>query len=124
MNIKSLFAIALLAFSSMNAYADEFLNADKIKALITGNTIEAKHLLKGFKFKVYFDNDGKTALRNQKGNSQKTSYSFERNLHCIYWAGKDRCANIKDNGDGTYTRVMSNGKKVVKWTKITKGKTL
>ena len=104
--------------------ADTMLNAEQIKTLVTGKTITAKHNLKGFQFTVFFDKDSKTAFRKQKGSTTKTTYSMKGNKHCILWNGKDRCANIRDNKDGTYSRVNPKGKAVVTWSKITDGKNL
>jgi len=115
--------IALLFSFSIHTSADEFLDADAVKALVTGKTIHAMHLKKDFEFKVYFDPDGKTAYRSQHGETTKTTYEFRDNKHCIFWKEKNRCANILDNGDGTYTRVNKKGKKKVKWTKFEDGKT-
>ena len=111
--------LALSAHSS----AEDFMDADAIKALVTGKTIHALHLKKDFEFKVFFDPDGETAYRSQGGEVTETTYKFVGNKHCIYWKEKDRCANILDNGDGTYTRVNKKGKKIVKWTKFEDGKT-
>ncbi len=124
--IRSVLFLSLILFVVFSASAETYLSASKIKELISGNTIDAEHLKKGFSFKVFFDKDGKTAIRNQKGNSKTISYKYEgdKDKHCIHWAGKDRCAKILDNGDGTYTRINPKGKKIVKWTKINKGKTL
>ncbi len=104
--------------------ADTMMNADQIKKLVAGKTITAKHNLKGFKFTVYFDKDNKTALRKQKGNTIKTSYSVKGNMHCLLWKGQDRCANIRDNKDGTYSRVNPKGKAIITWSKVTDGKNL
>ncbi len=120
--LKTLSLAIILGFSTQ-ANADEFLDASAVKALVTGKTIHAMHLKKDFEFKVYFDPDGETAYRSQGGETTKTTYKFDDNKHCIYWKGKNRCANILDNGDGTYTRVNKKGKKKVKWTKFEDGKT-
>jgi len=120
---KHLLPIIIL-FGANQVIAGETLSVDKVKSLIIGNTIYANHLKKEFEFKVYFDVDGVTAYRKQDGDAVKTTYKFEGNKHCIYWKDKDRCANILDNGDGTYNRVNPNGKSFVKWNKVVKGKDL
>lgn len=112
----------LLFVVSQTVLADDYMGADKIKDLISGKTIYAKHLKRNFTFKVFFDVDGETALRTDFGKTKKTKYEFKGNKHCIYWKGKNRCANILDNGDGTYTRVNKKGKKMIMWTKIIEGK--
>ncbi|HDH08724.1 MAG TPA: hypothetical protein ENG96_04515 [Gammaproteobacteria bacterium] len=120
---KYLLAVFIL-FGSTQVFAGEELNAEKVKQLVVGHTMSAVHLNKDFEFKVYFDVDGKTAYRDQDGDTTKTTYKFEGNKHCIYWRGDDRCANIIKNDDGTYDRVNEDGDHVVQWSKIVKGKQL
>lgn len=121
--LKNLFLLIIILGASQ-IIAGDVLSIDKVKSLVIGNTVEASHLKKDFEFKVYFDLDGVTAYRKQNGDIVKTTYKFEENKHCIYWKDKDRCANIVDNGDGTYNRVKPNGKSFVKWIKVVKGKVL
>jgi len=102
--------------------ADEFMSEEAIKSLLIGNTVHATHLKKEFDFKVHFSDDGKTAIREQHGDATETTYEFKGNKHCIFWKDKNRCANIIDNGDGSYFRVNKKGKKKIKWNKVTKGK--
>jgi len=118
------FGIISALILSTQATAEDYMGADAVKALVVGSTIEAEHLKKDFEFKVYFSDDVKTAIREQGGDSTETTYEFKGDKHCIFWKEKNRCANILDNGDGTYTRVNKKGKKIVKWTKIIKGKHL
>lgn len=108
------FILALFVGTSLRA--EDYLDATAIKTLITGKTIYATHLKKDFKFKVYFDKDGKSAIRQQKGKNTETTYRFEGSKHCIHWKGKDRCANIVDNGDGTYSRVNNKSKRISRST--------
>ena len=115
-----LFSSAFLI--SSQAHAENYLDNNKIKELVTGKTIYSKHLKKDFDFSAYFDADGKTAIRKKRnGDIVKTSYSIEGNKHCMQWKGKNRCARIIDNGDGTYTRVNKKGKKIIKWLKFEAG---
>lgn len=107
-----------------SAVAGEALSADQIKALISGKTVYAKHLKKGFDFKVYFDADGKTAIRDDGGNPVETTYSFDGDKHCLEWKGKNRCAQIVDNGDGTYSRLNKSGKAFIIWNRFVDGKDL
>ena len=118
------FGAAALVFVPGQSLAQEFLTTDQIEALVVGKTVHAKHLKKGFEFVIYFDPDGKTAVRKQAGETTKTTYKIEADKHCIFWKGKDRCAGIFDNGDATYDRVNPNGVHIVKWTKIVPGEEL
>ncbi|MDH5445091.1 MAG: hypothetical protein OEY52_06000 [Gammaproteobacteria bacterium] len=107
------------------AHAGDFVTGDKLASLVINKTVRAKHLKKDFEFSIYFDKDGKTAFRKKRnGEIVKTTYRFDGNKHCLFWKGKDRCASIKDNGDGTYSRINDSGNEVVKWTKLEVGKNL
>jgi hypothetical protein len=112
----------------VNIQAGDTLSGDEIRELITDKTIQAEHLTKGFTFEVYFDPDGKTAIRKQKGATVTTAYSIKGDEHCLLWNGGNRCAKIQDNGDGTYTRINTNGKAkgkaVVKWVQFEAGNQL
>lgn len=126
MKIKVLIAFfTLLLMSSFQANAAEALSADAIKALISGKTVQAEHLKKGFKFKVYFTADG-AATREWKGDIQEGSYFFKGNLHCINVGGGDKCASIVPNGDGTYKRLKGGNedKHFIDWLSISDGKKL
>lgn len=116
--------IGISVLFSGSAIAENFVPADKLSGLIINKTVHAKHLKKGFEFSVYFDKDGKTAFRKQGSDVTQTTYKIDGDKHCIFWKGKDRCAQILDNGDGTYTRVNKKGKQIVKWTRLEDGKKL
>ena len=113
-----------ILFGPAPLFAGEELSAEDVKSLVIGNTISATNLMKDFHFKVYFDSDGSTAFRSQGGEMTKTTYEFKGSKHCIYWKGKNRCANILKNDDGSYTRVNKKGKHVVQWTEIVEGNQL
>lgn len=123
-NLLSLTVIVGLPLAATSANAESMLNADQVKKLVTGKTIQAKHNLEGFKFSVYFDKDNKTAFRKQKGSTTKISYMFKGDKHCTQWKNQTRCANIRANKDGTWSRVNPNGKTVITWSSISDGKKL
>lgn len=122
--LLSLTFIVCLPLIATNANAESMLNAEQVKELVTGKTIQAKHNIKGFKFSVYFDKDNKTAFRKQKGSTTKTSYMIKGNKHCLQWKGQNHCANIRDNKDGTWSRINPKGKAIITWSNITDGKKL
>ena len=126
--MRQLFApslsVLMLFVVSFAALAGDFLTGEQIEDLVKGKTVHAQHLLKGFKFTVYFDSDGETAVRKENGVATETTYRVTGDKHCIFWNGKDRCASLRDNGDGTYTRVNARGKDVVVWKSFDHGKNL
>ena len=118
------FLVMGMAVFPARVFAENYLSNEQIKELVSGNTMYAQHLKRDFEFKVYFDADGITALRQEDYDVVKTTYKIKDDKHCIFWNGEDRCAKILDNGDGSYTRVAPNGRHVVLWKKSVKGKDL
>lgn len=105
-----LFSVAPLS------HAEKMLSGDEIKALVTGKTtyVTAPN---GRKFRQVFNADGSS----ERDNGQKSEWHVDGDKHCNTAAVNALCANIRDNGDGTYSRVFD-GKPVVDWTKIVEGK--
>ncbi len=114
----------LISLAAIPAHAENFLTDAQIESLVKGKTVSAKHLKKGFSFKVYFDDGSETAYRTDGDEIVETRYRIEGGRHCIHWKNKDRCARIRDNGDGSYTRVNQKGRDVVLWTGFVDGKEL
>lgn len=121
-SFASIIAAMLLVLSPV--MAGENMSADQIKALIAGKSMHAEHMIKDFEFDLYFDADGETAHRSQGGDTTKTTYKFKGDKHCIFWKGANRCAFIRDNGDGTYSRVNGRDKEIIKWSNIVDGNKL
>ena len=78
---------------------------------------------KDFEFKIYFADSSKALRTKKSGEIVETTHRIDGDKHCIHWRGKDRCAKIRNNGDGTYSRINKKGKEVVKWLKLESGKT-
>ena len=112
--------VFLMAASSV--FAGEKLDDAKIKALITGKTVHGENTKRNTKFMIYFDKDGKTAIRKGPKKTRTAQYSIKNNMQCFQRKKKERCASIQDNGDGTYSRINNKGKSIVKWTKVEDGK--
>jgi hypothetical protein len=127
MKIKSIILTLIVTFGvSWQAQAGKVLSPDEIKALITGNTVHAEHLKKGFNFSVYFNEDGSVIRKWKNDKLQDGKWFFKDNLHCINVGGGDKCASIEDNGDGSYKR-LKNGKSnkhFITWKSIANGKDL
>ena len=111
--------------ASTASYAETVLNAEEVSALIVGKTVNAHHLVKGHDFKVYFSPDGETAYRTTKKGVKETTYVIQEDgRHCIFLKGRDRCAKIINNGDGTYSRLNKSGEKKVLWKSFDQGNTI
>ena len=124
MKIKTLLAIcAALVMSSFHANADDTLTGDQIKSLIVGKTVHAEHARKGFKFSVFFDEDG-TATRIKNGNTKEGRYVIVKNMQCVDMGRGENCATIVANGNGTYKRLKEGDDHVVDWISFTNGRYL
>lgn len=124
--MKNISSAGLILFSlifSTNLFAGQPLSKDQVNTLIRGKTIHAEHIKKGFKFTVFFGENGK-AIRNRNGNIIEGTYSFRENMHCVNFGGGEKCATIEDNDDGSYKRLKNGKKHVITWNKVTQGKNL
>lgn len=124
--ITSLTALVLVAAIAAPAtQAGDRLSSAEIKELITDKTVSATHLKKNFDFRIYFSGDG-TAVRLKDGSVKESPYEITTdNEHCVTSVirNKRKCAYIEANGDGTYDRVLSNGKHVIRWSEFEAGRT-
>lgn len=112
----SVAGFALLFSLAQASYAEKMLSGDEIKALVTGKTTYVT-ATNGKKWRQVFNADGSS----ERDNGQKSEWHVEGDKHCNTAAVNYPCATIRDNGDGTYTRIFE-GKPVVDWTKIVDGK--
>lgn len=109
---------AMLFSLAQASHAEKMLSGDEIKALITNKTIDVSLPNGSQKWRQYYAADG-SSLRN---NGQKSEWNIDGNKHCNTAAVNNPCVGIRDNGDGTYSRVNDNGDAVVNWIKIVDGK--
>lgn len=113
------FAFAGFILFTTWAHAGETLDADAVKKLTTGNTVRGLRP-DGSPQKIYFASDGQ-AYRHEGGAIVKSPWHVNDNgSQCISSMGE--CYNIVRNNDGTYDRVLPNGKVLQKWTSVVKGK--
>lgn len=115
--IAMAFAGCVLFFSLAHAsHAAKVLSGDEIKALITHKTVLVVKTSSS-QWRQYFAADG----TSNRDNGEKSTWYIENDKHCNT-ATPLLCAAIRDNGDGTYSRLQSNGDVAVTWTKIVDGK--
>jgi len=128
----SIFA-AFCAFiaAPASALAADNLDADAVKALFSGRTGYAVHLLKDLEIVAYFDADG-TTRQKRNGEDWTGKWKVEDDgKHCIKmtdpYSGLEKpwkCAFIEMDGDAYYRHfIKPNGdvKTVVKYTKFKDG---
>jgi len=121
---KTVLGLTVGLMLSGNVFAAKTLNADEVKALITGKTADAEQLIKGFKFKVYFNPNGDLNQLKEDGNKVDGSWQVDaQGQHCVNFGAGDQCATVVDNGDGSWTRINMAGKPVVNWKNFVDGKT-
>ena len=127
MKIRSIIiAVAVMLGASFQAHAGKVLSNDEVRAIVSGKTVHAEHLKKGFNFSVYFAADGSVVRKWKNDKVQDGKWFFDGNLHCINVGGGDKCGSIVDNGDGTYNRLKggNSNKHFITWTKVVDGKDL
>lgn len=111
------FAGFTLMFSLTQAsFAEKMLSGDEIKALVTNKTVDVTLTNKN-KWRQFFANDGSS----DRDNGLKSNWYTEGDKHCNTGTSL-LCAPIRDNGDGTYSRLKDDGGVAVTWTKIVDGK--
>jgi len=110
------------AMASHHTIAGSPMSADEVKKLIVGNTAYGTLSVSGKPIKNYFGPNG-TLVRSVGGKVKKGSYSInDDGTQCVNVGKADNCAKIVNNGDGTYHRVSSEGKVLLKWDKVASGK--
>lgn len=116
---KITFAFAGLVLFSAWAHAAETLDADAVKKLITGNTVHGQS--NGNPVKNHFAPDGKVYRLWEGKIFEGTWRVNDDGTQCV--AGiQGGCARIVRNDDGTYDRVTTEGKVLLKWTSVVNGK--
>lgn len=108
---------ALLFSLSQASHADKMLSGDEIKALVTNKTISVIYSSSN-QWRQYFAADG-SSIRD---NGETSTWNIDGDNHCNSASAKFPCAPIRDNGDGTYSRLKSDGSPIVTWTKFVEGK--
>ena len=114
--------LAVIAFFpgvsvSLPVIAADSMGGDELKKLVVGSTVYLT-AQSGKEMKNYFDPDG-TLVRSLDGKVIKGSYSIgDDGTQCIKVGKADNCARVVNNGDGTYSRVSTEGKVLGKWNMI------
>lgn len=114
------FVFAGLVLFSLGAYAGETLDADAVKKLISGNTVQGV-TPNGKTPKIYFSSDGKAIRKGEDGVFEGTWKVNDDGMQCVTGL-PGGCAKIVRNDDGTYDRVTTEGKVLLKWTSVVNGK--
>jgi len=90
-------------------FSVDYLKADQVKKLFSGKTVTGSDLEKGSAFTRYYDPNG-TVLNDAQGYKSTGKWRVEGSgAHCVTWdnEGEEQCLHIKDNGDGTYTKIRN-----------------
>ena len=122
-------AIALAGLLCAPVHAGGWMTSEEIEKLISGNTTYGKHEFKGFTSYSYNRQDGTFVGMNSKDGPRKGTWRVKGNKMCRHPEGrpKEFCQEVKDNGDGTYSRYKQPKnpampkKHVFTWTKVVPG---
>lgn len=117
---RFVFVFAGFILFSSGAYAGETLNADAVRKLLTGNTVQGV-TPNGKKPKIFFSADGKAIRKGEDGEFEGTWKVQDDGMQCVVGL-PGGCALIVRNDDGTYDRVTTEGKVLLKWTAVVNGK--
>ena len=113
-------ALHVLALAyPLEGAANERVSADELKALITGNTVEAESK-KGVRSKTYFAPDG-TVRSERDGEKYKGRWWVDtEGRRCRQWDGENEqnCRIVVKGKKGTY-KVMKGRRNVMKGLKHT-----
>lgn len=96
--------LPMLLLFTQAAPAAETLNADQVKTLFSGKTVEYLHERLDFKFVVYHAPDG--SLRGTREGEPMSELQWsvnERGELCIAYGGKKRCQPLMKD-DGVYKK--------------------
>ena len=110
-------SIVALAFTG-SLHAAQPMSTDEVRALMTGNTMNGKNLVKNLNFTNYYREDGTTTKLTAKGKKwQGTWRVTDDGQHCVEWKKKKReqCGAIIDLGNDTY-RKMAGDKPRIEFT--------
>lgn len=116
--------IATAAFLACGeARTQTLLSAAELENLMIGNTIRFHSLMTGWRALTYFDPDGTALVGDEHIVFAGTWRINPDGTHCVGLGGRQGCARVQSNGDGTYSPLAS-GKPVMTWLAVSKGKPL
>ncbi len=125
----SMVAISFLAASSL-AFAgyDGALPKDEVETLLSGNTYQGKHSVKGFDVDLYIDPAG-TVIEKRGSKIYSGKWHTDNEGRFCWaleaqgqkWDGQLWCRWVVKTGDNEYIKVKDDGKEVRRF-KVTSGK--
>ena len=118
---KAIFTMIGLLMFWTSAWADETLDADGVRKLISGNTVHG--LTKdGKNPKIHFAADGTAIRKEEDGAVREGKWQVKDDGSQCVTGLPGGCAKIVRNDDGSYSRVFPDGSVPLKWTAIVNGK--
>jgi len=129
--MKKITCIMVLVLSSLTSvsFADEFMSADQVKALMTNKTFDGIYLPKDKQFKVFEDADGTHNVYYPKKDKLVNNREWkvnEKGQHCTTHPKWDdyRCSHVKDAGNGEYHKINDDGEHTHTLTNFREGNKL
>jgi hypothetical protein len=122
--MKRLLLLCLMAASGL-ALAAAPLNADQVKALISGNSASGFAEALGKNYTAFYSADGKLTqvLENKKKRIGTWKVNPDGNFCTQFPSEPERCTKVTTSGNGEYQRVKDDGMVTNTWHKFTKGNT-
>ena len=121
MKASMYFLLAAVAFVlSGEARSQQVLSAAELEAVMVGNTVRFHNLVTSWRAMVYFDSDGTALVGDEHILLSGTWRINADGTHCVAVGGRQSCARVQSNGDGTYA--IGSGKPAMTWLEVIKGR--
>jgi hypothetical protein len=110
-------AVLVLCTTTVSLAGTRALSAKEIRTLISGATVEGKHLKENYSFRRQYDADGSfTQEKNAKYAEREGRWSFKGSQLCIQWNGESRklCRVMETDQKGSFWKMLKkrNGRRV------------
>ena len=117
----ALFALTGILLAPTWVHAEETLDADAVRKLISGNTVHGL-TTDGKTPSIHFASDGTAIRKEDDGVTREGKWQVKEDGSQCVTGLPGGCAKIIRNDDGTFSRVLPNGTVPLKWTTVVNGK--
>lgn len=97
------------------------LSSEELRSLMAGKTVQFHHAVTGRRGQTYFDPDGTALVGDENLVVAGTWRMGGKDTHCVALDGRESCARVQSNPDGTYS-VLANNRTVMTWFAVSAGK--
>ena len=114
--------IYVATYSASNG-AQSLLDANELRELIVGNTVQGQGLQRETQFQSFYGPNGTWRLEQSGTSLSGTWWIKSDGALCVISMAGESCSVVRKNDDGTYD-LLSDGKPRAKWLKLTAGNAL